>query len=246
MSWFPPSRGPKPKETETNLPGSRQRAGKRPGVQTPVRTGPPSTRDHNMAPLPGVFVKKPRKKIAQRQLELRMKLFPEVGPDWLWSRHVHNGFTTLPRCMPIMMGIMDDLAKGQPVSMTYLELWCRSFDENFVVLSKPQNTAFHAGFTGQRAERTWRARLKILEDLCFIILKDGPSGPASYAIILNPYKVIAHHHEAKTPGLRQDKYHALIERAIEVGDESFLPPETSTTASAAAEVAPTVVATKPA
>jgi hypothetical protein len=177
-----------------------------------------------MALLPGIFVKRPRKKIAQRQLELRMKLFPEVGPEWLWSRHLHDGFTTMPRCMPLIMSIMDDLAKGQPVSMTYLELWCRSFDEVFVVLSKPQNTAFHSGFTGQRAERTWRARLKILAELHFIRLKDGPSGPASYALILNPYMVIAHHHEAKTVGLRQDKYHALVERAMEVGDESFAPP----------------------
>jgi hypothetical protein len=199
-----------------------------------------------MATFPGAFVKKPRKKIAQRQLELRMKLFPEVGPEWLWSRHLHDGFTTLPRCMPIIMSIMDDLAKGQPVSMTYLELWCRSFDEIFVVLSKPQNTAFHAGFTGQRAERTWRARLKLLADLNFIILKDGPSGPASYALILNPYKIIAHHHEAKTAGLRQDKYHALIERAMEVGDESFVPPEATTTTAVAVEPAPAEATTKPA
>lgn len=197
-----------------------------------------------MTTFPGVFVKKPRKKIAQRQLELRMKLFPEVGPEWLWSRHMHDGFTTLPRCIPLIMSIMDDLAKGQPVSMTYLELWCRSFDENFVVLSKPQNTAFHAGFTGQRAERTWRTRLKILADLRFIALKDGPSGPASYALIFNPYKIIAYHHEAKTPGLRQDKYHALIERAIEVGDETFVPPEVPAATAVAVEAQPKAATSK--
>jgi hypothetical protein len=123
------------------------------------------------------------------------------------------------------MNIMDDMANGQPISSTYFELWCRSFDENFVVLSKPQQSAFHAGFTGQRAERTWRGRLKILADLGFIALQDGPSGPASYVLILNPYKVIQYHLEKKHPGIRQDKYNALMERALEVGDESLLPPE---------------------
>ena len=123
-----------------------------------------------------------------------------------------------------MMGIMDDLAKGQPVSSTYLELWCRTFDENFVTLSKPRELAFHSGFDGQRAERTWRGRLNILAGLHFIGLKEGPSGPASYALIYNPYKVIQYHHEQKNTGLREDKYNALMERALEVGDESLSPP----------------------
>jgi len=177
-----------------------------------------------MATIPGIIVKKPRKKIAQRQLELRTKLWPNVGQEWLWSRHTHHGFTTLPRCMPLIMGIMDDMAKGQPVSMTYLELWCRSYDENFVVLSKPSSAAFGSGFSGQRAERTWRSRLNILSSLRFIDLKGGPSGPASYALIFNPYKIIEWHHQQRTPGLREDKYNALMERASEVGDESLAPP----------------------
>ena len=118
--------------------------------------------------------------------------------------------------MPLMMSIMDDLAEGQPVSMTYLELWCRAFDECFVTLSKPREMAFHAGFTGQRAERTWRARMKILSDLGFIDIKEGPSGPMSYALIYNPYLVIRRLHAAKTFGVREDKYNALMERAGEI------------------------------
>jgi hypothetical protein len=177
-----------------------------------------------MAIAPNFIVQKPRKKIAKRQLELRDRLWPDLATEWLWNRHTHDGFTTLPKTMPLMMSIMDDLAKGQPISSTYLELWCRTFDENFVTLSKPREIAFHSGFYGQRAERTWRARLKILADLHFIGLREGPSGPASYAIIFNPYKVIQRHHEKKTPGLREDKYNALMDRGLEIGDESLSPP----------------------
>jgi hypothetical protein len=88
----------------------------------------------------------------------------------------------------------------------------------------PREMAFHAGFDGQRAERTWKQRLNILAELYFINLQEGPSGPASYALILNPYKVIKWHYDEKRPGLRKDKYHALIECAIEIGDESMSPP----------------------
>jgi hypothetical protein len=152
----------------------------------------------------------PRRKIAKRQFELRKRLWPEVGDEWLWSRHTHDGFTSMPRSIPLIMSMMDDMAKGHPVSTVYLDLWCRAYDESFVTLSKPREMAFHAGFDGQRAERTWRARLMILNELGFINVKEGPSGPASYALSYNPYKVVEWHYAKKRPGLRADKYHALL------------------------------------
>jgi hypothetical protein len=171
-----------------------------------------------------VTIQKPRKKVAKRQLELRDRLWPTIKEDALWSRQTYNGFTTLPRAMPLMISIMDDLA-GQPVASTYLELWCRTFDESFVVLSKPREMAFHSGLTGQRAERQWKDKLKKLRDLGFIMLEEGPSGPFSYALILNPYQVIKNHHVVGTPGLRADKYNALLDRAIEIDDDSLAPPK---------------------
>src|SRR4051794_4680102 len=101
--------------------------------------------------------KKPRKKIAQRQPELRQRLWPNITDSYIWRRQHHHGFTTIPRTIPLILSIMDDLA-GTPVSMAYLELWGRAFDEGFVTLSKPREIAFHAGFDGQRGERTWRAK----------------------------------------------------------------------------------------
>jgi hypothetical protein len=164
---------------------------------------------------------KPRKKIAQRQLDLRGRLWPSITDGHLWHRLHHHGFATIPRTMPLMLDIMNDLANGQPVGITYLELWCRAFDESFVTLSKPREMAFHAGFSGQRAERTWRGRMKILEELGFIELQEGPSGPMSYALILNPYLVIRQHYQGKQPGIRTDKYNALVERAVEIGANDF-------------------------
>jgi len=119
--------------------------------------------------------------------------------------------------MPLILDIINDLSKGQPVSSTYLELWCRAFDECFVTLSKHTEMAFHAGFAGQRAVRTWMQRMNRLRELGFIDIMPGASGPLSYALILNPYRVIRRLREKKTPGLTAEKYNALLSRTIEIG-----------------------------
>ncbi len=165
------------------------------------------------------------KKYIEKQLALRARLWPKATDNELWIRTSHDGFITIPRAMPLILEIMDDMAGGQPVSSTYLELWCRTFDECFVTLSKPREMAFHAGFTGQRAERTWVGRMRLLHKLGFVDLKEGPSGPLSYALIWNPYLVIKRHQESGTPGVRADKYNALLARAIEIGATDLDEPE---------------------
>jgi hypothetical protein len=167
---------------------------------------------------------RPLKKIQQRQLELRARLWPELNAADLWSRYTHDGFSTIPSTMPLVMSIIDDLSNGRPASMTYLDLWTRAYDEGFVTLAKPREMAFHAGFTSQRAERTWKQKLDVLAELKFIDLKSGPSGPHSYALFWNPYSVIHWHHERKSPGLREDKFNALVARALEIGDRTFAQP----------------------
>jgi hypothetical protein len=166
---------------------------------------------------------RPPKKIQQRQLEIRGRLWPTLDPANLWNRHVDDGFSTIPSTMPLIMSIIDDIA-GQPVSSVYLDLWSRAYDESFVTLSKPREMAFHSGLTSQRGERTWRQKLRLLRKCGFIDLQDGPSGAESYALIWNPYQVIKWHNEQKTPGLRKDKFNALVVRALELRDKTFAPP----------------------
>lgn len=199
-----------------------------------------------MTVLPVLPIPKPRKKIAQRQLDLRSRLWPTHHDGYIWQRKQHNGFTTIPRTMPLIMTIMDDLSDGKPVASTYIDLWCRAFDECFVTLSKPREMAFHAGFTGQRGERTWRERMRLLHELGFIDIKEGPSGPMSYALILNPYLVIRRLMLAKHSGVRADKYNALMERAGEIGATDLeMPDPWSTPAPSASATPPAAAPTTP-
>lgn len=156
-------------------------------------------------------------RVHERQLALRAQLWPDLDDRALWHRKRNDGFTTIPRSMGLILTIMDEMTKGKPVSSTYIELWCRTFDEMVVQLSKARELATHSGFSGQRAERTWRDRMRILEKLGFILIAGGPSGAMSYALLLNPYHVIETHRRNKSAALRQDAYFALAARALEVG-----------------------------
>lgn len=155
-------------------------------------------------------------KVAQRKLQLRKKLWPNVGDDELWFHKTSQGWLTVPRAMPIILRAMDMLApKGQPVSATYLDLWCRTFNDSFVTVSKPREMAYFAGFTGERAHHTWVSRVRKLQELGFVECKRGASGPVNYVLIRNPYRVIQKHIEAGD--LREDAANTLQERMIEIG-----------------------------
>jgi hypothetical protein len=75
--------------------------------------------------------------------------------------------------------------------------------------------AYYSGFTSERAERAWTTRMRKLEELGFIDIKEGPSGPISYVLIFNPYLVIREHNDAGLiPGAL---FNSLTQRMIEIG-----------------------------
>ena len=156
------------------------------------------------------------KAIVQKQLDQREALWPKAEAR-LWQRKVHDGFTTIPKTMPLVLQVMDEMSKGKPLSATYLGLWCATWDNSFVNISKPQEMAHSAGFSGQRAEYTWSARMKLLHEFGFINIKPGKSGAISHVIIWNPHLVIRGHYEKGTFGLVEATYNMLLDRALEIG-----------------------------
>lgn len=170
------------------------------------------------------------KKRTEREAELRKELWPEVNDDELWHRKRHQGFTTLPRTLPMVMVLMDEMSgKGNPVSRTYLTLWARVFDEAVVRLRDEKMAALESGFSGSRRTTAWRKRMRTLESLGFIKSKPGGSGEFTNVLILNPHLVIKRHwenHDAPdAPRMSEENYRALYERADEVGaDDLFEKP----------------------
>jgi len=154
-------------------------------------------------------------KISQKTIILRDELWPSLSDEDLWIRKKRKGFTTIPRSMPIIMRIMDNLSVGKPVSSCYFPLWCRVFDECLVTINNVNELAFESGFSGQRAEATWMSRMKILKELGFIDIKPGASSAYKYVLIFNPYNVIKKHKRKKK--VNEGDYNALFARAQEIG-----------------------------
>ena len=155
-------------------------------------------------------------KMTKRTLDLRTQLWPELDEAILWKRTTAKGFTTIPRTMPHMLDIMDNLAgKGTPVSKVYLSLWCRVFDEGMLEIKNYEDLAFEAGFSGQRAVTTWKQRMTLLVDLGFIQVEQGMRGQYDYVLLLNPYLILKSLYENKK--IQKQKYIALFSRAQEVG-----------------------------
>lgn len=165
--------------------------------------------------------KKRRKKIERQKLALRETLWPKLDVKRLWDRQRFDGWLSVPRAMPLLLQIMDNMSKGKPVSSAYLDLWCRTYDDSFVIANKSREMAFFSGFTGERAERTWESRIRILEKLGFINVAAGPNGAISYVLLFNPYLVIKEH--AEKGGIPDASFNALKQRMIEIGAQDMDP-----------------------
>ncbi|WP_338666261.1 hypothetical protein VQH23_26480 (plasmid) [Pararoseomonas sp. SCSIO 73927] len=159
--------------------------------------------------------KKQLSKIQRQKATLRAMLWPGLDDKRLWNYTTTAGWLNVPRALPLILRIMDYMSKGKPLSSTYLDLWCRTYNDSFVVASKPREMAFYSGFSGERAERTWQSRMWILAQLGFIDIKGGPNGDVSYILIFNPFAVLKEHHEHGRVDARS--YNALLERMIETG-----------------------------
>lgn len=159
--------------------------------------------------------KKPASAAEKKRQQIRDILWPAIDEDQLWRRKKSTGFTTIPRTMPLIIEIINCLTKGKPAGPTYLELWCRAYDECFVDLDEADSMAFCSGFSGQRASNTWRGRVQELQTLGFLDIRSV--GGKEYALIFNPYRVIQKLRDEKSAGLTENHYNALLLRATDIG-----------------------------
>lgn len=168
----------------------------------------------------GVQAKKKRMNMAERAQQQMDIHFPDAPSAWVWRRRTNDGYTTLPRTLPLAMQAIDAQSKGQPGGHTLFCLWARSPDHPLITIEHPATFASEAGFDGERAVDTWRRRMKKLRDLYFIQTKKGPSGEFHYVLLLNPNAAME---RMRTAGLMQDGLYArFLDRVIEVGAHAEL------------------------
>jgi hypothetical protein len=173
-------------------------------------------------------------KMAAQRLALRLQLWPDISESELWNRKKETGFVVIPRTLPLIMQIQDSLTKNTPVSLTYLDLWSRVFDEGFVRLDKPAEQALAAGFGTNRGPNIWASRLDLLQKEGFIRLAPGAQGPRSFALILNPYLVI----QRRRQDIDSRLYNSLMAQALAIGSQAGIPPPTPPVAATPPSIPP--------
>ncbi|MFU4120598.1 hypothetical protein ACM7GH_29270 [Pseudomonas aeruginosa] len=154
-------------------------------------------------------------KMAEKAQQLMAVHFPGIPPQWVWHRKTNDGYSTVPRTLPIAMQAIDTQSKGQPAGHTLLCLWARAPDHPVITIENPTTFAAEAGFLGERAVDTWRRRMRTLRDLHFIQTKPGASGEFHYVLLMNPNAAVE---RMRASGQVSDGvYGRFIDRLIEVG-----------------------------
>lgn len=164
--------------------------------------------------------KKRLSKAQKATLAMRKQLWPDITDEDLWLRSDRDGFTTIPRTMPLFMDLIADASKqvtsgkSVPAGKAYLVLWCRVFDEGLVKIDVEAAAAMEAGYIGERNVTTWREHLRVLKELGFIDYAPGLAGPCQFVLLLNPYHTVK---ALLAKGwVQQPTYTALFQRAQEI------------------------------
>lgn len=155
---------------------------------------------------------------AQLQKELHFEKVPE---GLIWHRKRNDGYTTLPRSMPLAMQAIDEASKGNPSGHTLFCLWARSPDHALITIENPSTFASEAGFHGKRAADTWRKRMKRLRELGFILTKEGASGEFHYVLLINPNAAMQRLFEKGL--IQKGLYGRFVDRLADIGALEELP-----------------------
>lgn len=138
-----------------------------------------------------------RLNMRERAEEQKKILFPTVPNELLWHRKGNDGWSTVPRTLPIAMQAIDAQSKGAPAGHTLFCLWARCPDHPLLIIESPAVIAHEAGFSGERAIDTWRKRMKQLVELKFIRCLEGPSGEYHHVLLMNPNVAVEKLYEAE-------------------------------------------------
>ncbi len=160
-----------------------------------------------------------KSKIVEKYIDLReeqrAQFWPAVNEQKdLWHADSKRpGYRTVPRTLPLILRLIDKAA-GEKVSGAYLDLWLLAYDEFVVPITNEDDRAY---FSGYKHARTWRERVKSLQDLGLILTAPHASREYGFILVLNPHRVLPWLHARHPEKVDSKLYATLQARAIEAG-----------------------------
>lgn len=152
---------------------------------------------------------------SERRLELIKALWGSEEVVKTWHRLENDGYSTVPRYLPLIGVLLDGLSKGAPLSSTYLALWFRVSDEGLIEVRDKTVLAYESGFASDRGVTTWSGRMRKLKELGFISTREGSTGEFHNVLIVHPLVAVK---KLLEDGVitKGRTYNILAERTVEI------------------------------
>jgi hypothetical protein len=152
----------------------------------------------------------PKNAAALKRETMREQLWPGSSAE-IYNHRQTDGFVTIPRTLSLILGLIEELAvKGKNTTRVYVDLWCRTWPEQFIEVSDEDTWAFASGLT----VKSWRQRIDVLKELGFIDVKPNGKRQYGYIVLLDPHKVVKKLHTAGK--IKDHWYGAYVKRASEI------------------------------
>lgn len=125
-----------------------------------------------------------------KRLDTRKELWPDADPIVFdTSDRSTKGYAQIPRVVPLVARLINDVGGHENAGPLYQVLWAHDWGQGIVMDVHVKTLLYEAGYPGKgdRLERTWKERIKILEKYGFI--KTAKKGFDDYGFILlvDPY-----------------------------------------------------------
>ena len=154
--------------------------------------------------------------------EKREKLREEYWPNEdAWTGVNEKGWFRAPRTLPLLLTLMrsKSLSGGLDPTQVYLELLTRHFDGGVIEMAHEADHAYAAGYSGNRAVRSWQERMKVLEKLGFIRIKQIGNQRYRYVLIVHPATAVERLREKNL--VNKAWFEAYQARKMETKEESY-------------------------
>jgi hypothetical protein len=170
----------------------------------------------------------------KKRIALREHLSPGSSAR-IWPQPNEAGWSKMPRYIAVILrALQKNASKGYDLGAVYLELLARNEEEGIVEIVKEEEHAYLSGYKANaRGVRSWRERVRMLEQLGFI--EAYPRGVAriDQVIVRHPRHALEALHAAKQ--LDDELHHYLGKILI---DSGAVPDPLSSGPSVAAAAAP--------
>jgi hypothetical protein len=105
-----------------------------------------------------------------------------------WTGENEKGWFRAPRTLPLILALLASkkVSGNTDPTRVYVELLARHIDEGVIQMATDEEHAFAAGYDGDRGVRSWRERMRLLEQVGVIRIQRMGAKRFAYVLLVHP------------------------------------------------------------